>query len=252
MVNKPQSTNTMDKKLTYTLFLQRENDFSHHSYDDEMKPYIMLSSGDLQGVKQLYNLFTSKSTGYLSDDPTKNYRYMFVASITLVTRFCIKSGMEEEVAYSLSDLYIQQMDSVASLDEIFELYKKMTLDFANRMTSIHSKPMYSKPIREATDYIYDHLHSIINVTDVADAVILSPTYLSVLFKKETGVSISDYIRNKRLEAAANMLKYSDFSYLEISNYLAFSSQSHFVAVFKRYMGMTPRRYRMKYYNVSID
>ncbi|WP_157154282.1 helix-turn-helix domain-containing protein [Brachyspira murdochii] len=48
-----------------------------------------------------------------------------------------------------------------------------------------------------------------------------------------------------------MLKYSDFSYLEISTYLNFSSQSHFIRVFKKYKNMTPKKYREMFFRTNF-
>ena len=81
---------------------------------------------------------------------------------------------------------------------------------------------------------------------------MSPSYLSTLFKKEMGMSITAYIMEKKMEAARNMLKYSDYSYSEISSILAFSSQSHFIRAFKKHNGDTPRAYREKNYRIVSE
>lgn len=57
------------------------------------------------------------------------------------------------------------------------------------------------------------------------------------------MGIASYIRKKRMEAACNMLRYSDIPYAEIAQILAFSSQSHFIQIFKADTGMTPHEYR---------
>ncbi|MBQ8088719.1 MAG: helix-turn-helix transcriptional regulator [Clostridia bacterium] len=75
---------------------------------------------------------------------------------------------------------------------------------------------------------------------------MSPSYLSTLFRRESGVSISNYILNKRMEAARNMLRFSDIPYSEISATLAFSSQSHFIQVFRKQVGCTPHEFREQY------
>ena len=97
------------------------------------------------------------------------------------------------------------------------------------------------------DYIYYHLHERIRLEDVADASGLSPNYLNSLFRKKKGISIQKYICSKRIEAAKNMLLYSDYSETEISEFLAFSSPSHFIRVFRKHTGMTPRQYAKRYY-----
>ena len=96
------------------------------------------------------------------------------------------------------------------------------------------------------DYIYDHLYEQIRVSDLAALTELNESYLSVLFKKETGKTISDYVRQRRVEAAEGMLRYSDYSCSDIANYLAFCSQSHFISVFRKATGLTPRQYRQRY------
>ena len=57
----------------------------------------------------------------------------------------------------------------------------------------------------------------------------------------------DYILLRKLEAARNMLKYSEYSYAEISAILAFSSQSHFSRIFKKETGYTPKEYRDRFF-----
>jgi AraC-like DNA-binding protein len=92
-------------------------------------------------------------------------------------------------------------------------------------------------------YIYDHLHERIYLSDLADVAGVNENYLSRLFKKEVGMAIGEYISRKKIETAQNMLEYSEYTPLEIANILAFSSQSYFVNVFKRYTGETPGKYQ---------
>ncbi len=86
---------------------------------------------------------------------------------------------------------------------------------------------------------------------LANHVHLNPTYLSELFARETGTSISQFITDKRMEAAENMLKYSEYSFSEIAQILAYRSQSHFTKVFKKHSGMTPGEYRRKHAQAGI-
>ena len=111
--------------------------------------------------------------------------------------------------------------------------------------------IYSKNIVRVIDYIYDNLHQPLTVKIIADNIGISETYLSKLFKKETGTSVSAYIRSRRIEAAQNMLKFSDYSYEEISNHLCFSSQSHFTSIFKKETGCTPKVYRDQHFRKNF-
>ena len=94
---------------------------------------------------------------------------------------------------------------------------------------------------------YSHIKERITISTLADYTGLSENYLSRIFKQNLGVSISDYIREKKIEKATHLLRYSDKSLIDIANYLSFSSQSHFIKTFENFMGITPKKYRDKYY-----
>ena len=101
--------------------------------------------------------------------------------------------------------------------------------------------------RHWDDYIYSHIKERITVAMLAEYTGLSESYLSRVFKQNLGISISDYIREKKIEKATHLLRYSDKSIIDIANYLSFSSQSHFIQTFENFTGMTPKKYRNKYY-----
>lgn len=96
-------------------------------------------------------------------------------------------------------------------------------------------------------YIYTHIKERITITTLAEYTDLSESYLSRVFKQNLGISISDYIREKKIEKATHLLRYSDKPIVDIANYLSFSSQSHFIQIFENYTGLTPKKYRDKYY-----
>ena len=105
----------------------------------------------------------------------------------------------------------------------------------------------SKPVMQCVDYIYSHIKERITIQVLADHTGLSTNYLSRIFKQNLGVSVSDYIREQKIEKATHLLRYSDKSIVDIANYLAFSSQSHFIQTFESFTGLTPKKYRDKYY-----
>lgn len=236
-----------EKEFTYRAFINREYSFKHSPFEQEFEFYDCVKNGDTEGVKRLMTPLGGSGTGRLSEDPMRNLKYHFIVTVAMITRFCVEGGMEMESAYTLSDMYISKADKCTSEEEIRSLHSEAVFDFTAHMNRIAHGTMYSKPVIMTMDYIYDNLHSKISETDIAEYVSLSISYLSRLFRKEVGVTVSTYIAVKRVEAAQNMLKYSDYSPLDIGNYLAFTSHSHFISTFKKYTGMTPNEFRKKYY-----
>jgi len=185
--------------------------------------------------------------GKLSEDSLRNLKYHLIITVAFITRYCIEGGMEMETAYNLSDIYIRNVDVCKTEDEIYQLHREIVEEYTKRMQIIHKTNLYTKPITVCLDYIYDNLHTKISLDDLAAVAGLSPAYLSRLFHKEVGMTISKYITGKRIQAAENMLKYSEYSFIEISNYLCFSSESHFIHVFKKFTGYTPKLYRETFF-----
>lgn len=237
----------IEQKLMHMAFIQRESGFAHHPYEKEMLQYEYVRNGDMRAVEVGIENFRGRGVGCVSKNPLNNRKYLYVASVTLATRAAIEGGLEQETAYNLSDLMIQKVDECKDEEEIFELCKHMLAEFVQRVSAHRQVCKYTRLVLAALDYIYIHLQEQFTVDDVAQAVGLSRSYLSVLFKREVCMSVSDYVRSKRIEAAENMLKFSDFSLQDISDYLAFNSQSHFISVFRQHTGMTPGVYRKKYY-----
>ena len=239
-------------------FSERENETYHHSYDKELLQYELLREGDLRAVEENQQFFRSINAVYLSDDPLRERKYLFVASATLATRFAIEGGMDFPSAYQLSDLHIRRMDRCTTIKEVDDAQTAMITDFTKRMAEIHAEKIaaradgqtvssVSKPVRKAMDYVYRHLHTKITLVQVGEAVSLSPNHLNALFKAEKGVTLHRYVRSQKIKAAKNMLLYADYTETEIAEYLAFSSPAHFIRVFREDVGMTPRMFLQQFY-----
>lgn len=235
----------LDQELFYKEYIQRENIIVRAPYDPELEFYIAIQSGNIQKVQHLCKepLSEKAGLGTLSQNPLQNIKFHFVITAALIARYCMEGGMELSASYTLSDFYILKADSASSIEEISILHQTMCLDYAKRMKNLRKKKITSKPIAECIDYIYDHLHTRITVDTLAKHVKLSNSYLSRLFKSETGMPISKYISLRKIETAQNMLIYSDYSIAEISTTLAFPSQSYFTEIFRKQTGLTPNQYR---------
>ena len=242
-----------DKELFYREFVQREDEFFRAPYNPEVEFYSFIKAGDLEKVKELCKdpLVDKPGLGRLSDNPLQNLKFHFVITTALVARYCIQGGMELTTAYSLSDYFIQKADKCLRTEDISKLHPKMCMEYARRMHELRKNAICSTQIAQCIDYIYEHLHARITVSELAEHVHLNESYLSRLFKKEVGTSISEYIRRQKLETAKKMLLYSDYRSAEIATILSFPSQSYFTEIFHRYTGLTPGDYKKKYFRKDM-
>ncbi len=235
----------LKKEYVYQEYIRREENILRAPYNPELEFYSVIKSGNVEKTKELCQTpFSSKKgLGELSRSPIQNLKYHFAITLAMLARYCIEGGLDISTSFGVSDFYIRKADMASSFTEIDELHYTACMDYAVRMRNLRKKKITSKPVAKCIDYIADHLHTKITLTALACHVELNPSYLSRLFKSETGMTVSEYIQMTKLDTAKNMLIYSDYSPAEIASILAFSDQSYFTEVFHKYTGFTPKKYQ---------
>jgi YesN/AraC family two-component response regulator len=185
------------------------------------------------------NTFT-RST--LADNPVRSLKNSLICNCTFLARAAIAGNVPPEIAFAKSDeliLKIEQSDETLDLES---LEREQLAEFV-ALVKNHNTARYSKPVRDVMTYINGNLNEELNLTKLANVSRHNPNYLSSIFRKETGVCLSDYIMNKRIEDAKFLLCHTNNPISEIASYYQFSSQSHFTQRFSKITGMTPLVYR---------
>ena len=234
-----------NKHISIVKYLPREPESVHAPYMPEMDFYTAVKTGNVRKVKQLCEepFRAKEGLGELSENALRNLRYHFIISAALIARMCIEGGMPLSESYGMSDYYIRLADRETDMEKISELHDEMSLEYATRMRKLSSGKVFSKPVAACIDYILEHLDTRIKMSDLCALTGLSSSYLSRIFKEETGVTVTAYILDKKLETARNMLDYSEYPVSWITNTLAFPSESYFCKVFREAYGTPPARYR---------
>ena len=236
--------------VTREIFQEREEEVKHPAFEGEMGLYTLIAEGKADRIAEYRKgkpAPDAKERGVLSEDPLRNSMYHFVAMVTMITRVCISHGLNQDIAYKMSDSFILKADHLKKPEDIRELQDDMIFKYALTMEGLQKKNVHSKQVIKCIDYISQHLHEKITMEDMAEYVQLNETYLSKLFKKETGQAVSEYIRDKKVEEAMGLLRFSEKSSVEIAADLGFSSHSYFISIFKKVTGMTPKEYRDQHF-----
>lgn len=217
----------------------------HNTFDTEQKLMYMIEHGDYPSLKEWLANAPALRSGILAVDQIRQIKNTFIVSATLVSRAAIRGGMSIEDAMQLSDAYIQKCEILNSPDRIINLQYHMVLDFTEQVNAIRGGIHTSKLTIDVSNYILHHLSDAITTDAIAKELFMSRSHLSHSFKAETGMALSDFIMQKKIEEAKKLLRYSTKSLSSISTYLGFSSQSHFSRVFKKYASENPSMYRNK-------
>lgn len=217
----------------------------HNTLAIESQLLDMVKRGDTVALDEWVKGAPAVRGGRLADDAARQMKNTFIVATTLASRASIQGGVDAEEALSLSDSYIRKCEIMSTADQILNLQYRMILDYTARVEKEKLGKSPSRLVGEVARYVRKNISGRTSVEDLARTMFISRTHLAKRFKEETGKTLSDYILTEKTEEAKRLLKHTDKSLSAISEYLGFSSQSHFARVFKKYADITPSEYREK-------
>lgn len=215
----------------------------HNTYEYEKKMLYCVRNGLVEDLHKMGSIDSESRVEISSANPLQHYKNLLMAQKTLISRAAIDGGVDPETAFSLSDIYTHQIESSSSLREINSISYSMRDQYCKLVRDIKRPKTSDMTVNRAISYIIEHIHEKMSTDEIAEDVGVSREYLSSKFKKNTGMSIPDYINEQKIFIARKLLKFSDKSLIEIANFLSYSSQSYFQTQFKKITGMTPLEYR---------
>lgn len=219
---------------------------SHGSQMFEKKMLRNVREGNINYMHPSSNILSiqNQTVGILCPgDPLRQAKDSIIVYITLVTRAAVEGGLSMETAYSLSDYYIQTLEMADSINSVYELSQEMYDTFIRAVHQIRHHTPYSQTVQYALENIRKHIHEVIDIDALAKELGYNTYYMTKLFKKETGMSMKEYILKEKTENAKILLETTSLNINEISDSLSFHSPSYFSTAFKKVTGYTPLEYR---------
>lgn len=237
-----------EENTTLELSYARRNDIVHTNlyYEKILLDYV--KNGHKEKLNEIlnYSIVGEAELGVLSKrNKLRSLQNLMITGIALICRAAIEGGLNEETAFTLSDFYIQKLEEQSSLNDILSLMEEAIYDYTNRVSHAN-KVKYSATTTTCIHFIENHIYSDITLEQLSDICHLSPNYLSSLFKKEVGISFSEYIQQQRIDEAKKLLTFTNYPILDIGSLLNFTDQSYFIKVFKKFTGITPKQFRNKH------
>lgn len=225
-------------------YAQLEAEKKHTPYETEVMFYSCIENGDVEGTKNMLSSLWGQSVvvGRMSHNDLRQMQYFAVCCTTLAVRAAIRGGVSEALAYSISDEYIQKIDSIKKAEEIPAFLAAKAVELAE-LTEKSSRKKISHPIvKKAAHYIEQNLYQKITPLQVASYCSVSKDHLSLLFRENTGYTTAKYILREKLRESRRLIN-RGFSNSQIAYQLGFCSESHFIAKYKELYGNTPGKDR---------
>ncbi|WP_221806111.1 helix-turn-helix domain-containing protein [Paenibacillus illinoisensis] len=234
---------SIDQKYTEKSVEAKEEGLLLNNYAVEKELVRYIETGNLAGLNKLTNRTRNLKIGTIAHNTLRQWKNTFIIALTIYTRAAMKGGLTPTVSYQLADIYLQQVERLTNVDEVKALINQVQIDYVNRVANSILPITSDNILHQVVQYVRDNTNKNITVQTIAEFVGYSRPSLSRKVKRELGFDLSTFIRKCKLEEARDLLAYTDKSISEISNYLCFSSQSHFQKTFKALFGITPHAYR---------
>ena len=162
--------------------------------------------------------------------------------IVVISRSVIARGADVGEIFRYSTTYIQEIDRCESIDQLSRWLSEIINQFI-AVSFDYLDAKHSDIVYKSMEYIRRNCLSRMTLEEIANEVHLSKSYLSSIFKHETGSSITEFINRSRVEHSKKLLSTTDLSLVDIANECCFGDQSYFSRVFKKYEGVSPKQYR---------
>ena len=234
------------------IFDRMELEQPHNPYDQEFREFTSIELGDLDMLRQSLREDYTGKIGTLAKDEVRHMRNRGIVVVTLASRAAIRGGLLPEIAFSMSDVFIQKLEQETDLSLLLNMMHQFEFKYAEMVAEINArkagrpKKDQNPRVEQCKDYIFQHLHEKISIRTLAEKLSLNANYLSEIFRQYEGITLTDFILKEKVNLTKNLLTYSPYTYSEIAAYLGFSSQSHLGKVFKKHTGFTLRQYREQY------
>lgn len=232
---------------TLTTVADKEEQIEHGTWLFETQMLELVKQGDTEKMEAFLMSalkMQQLNEGKLAANPLRQAKNLLIGLATMVGKVgAIGGGMNVEDAYRLIDLYIQECENAASEEVVKTLQYNLVMDFTERVAQSQVPKDMSPQIHEAVRFIKNRTNDRIALEDVAEHIGRSRAWLTDRFRAEMGMTVGQFIMKCKLKEARSLLRYSDHSLSYISDYLFFSSQSHFQNAFKKEYGVTPNQFR---------
>lgn len=195
-----------------------------------------------QHLEEFMNFGASKNVGTMSKKGLNQAKYLGVVVVALVCRAAIDGGVPENVSFSLSDSFIQQMDEIQAAEGVSACLREALRSFCFAVNQYKVRG-FSAAVRKCHDYMLLRLHATLTLEELGRVCHMSPHYISDLFRRETGLSAIRYYQRQKLEYGKYLLHNSDMRVSDIAMQLGYPSHSNFTRQFKRAFGLSPQEYQ---------
>ena len=175
-------------------------------------------------------------------DPVRNIKNYCISMNTLLRKAAEQGGVHPIHTDMLSTYFVKEIENVTSPDSGSILMQKMIRKYG-LLVKNHSLKDYSPLIQKVITRVDANLTLDQSLNTHAGILDVSPSYLSTLFRKEVGITLTEFVNRRRVECGILLLNTTNMQIQTISQHCGISDINYFTRIFKKIIGKTPKEYR---------
>lgn len=217
-----------------------ENVEQRYAYENQLMDAV--SKGQLHKADILFSGLSTFSMEQRVDDPVDNVKNYCIIMNTLLRKAAERGGVHPMYIDRTSSDFAIKITKLRSLDAVSHFMTEMFQAYC-RLVRKHAIKKYSPPVQKALVYIDSHLADNLTLSTLADTLNISSSYLSTLFKKEVGQTLTAHINTQRIKHAKYLLETTKLQVQTIAQHCGILDVQYFSKLFKGITGLTPKQYR---------
>lgn len=211
-------------------------------YSSENELMQIVSQGQISKVEMFLSSVTTSHFEARVPDRVRNVKNYCIVTNTLLRKAAEKGGVHPISIDKISSDYAVKIEQCAGVAECVALIKDMFRCYC-RLVNKHSLSGLSPVVQKTVMLIDAELSGDLSLKRLAEATNVSSGYLSALFKREIGKTVTEYVQDKRVSHAVYLLDTTHLQIQTIASYCGILDLQYFSKLFKKRIGKTPREYR---------
>lgn len=211
-----------------------------YAFENELLEAV--SKGQVHKENQLLSALSANLFEKRVADPLRNAKNYGIIMNTLLRKAAESGGVHPLYLDRTSSSFATRIEAIASLSENADLMRDMFRGYC-RLVRKHATGKLSPVVGKAVVLVDADLSSNLTLDALAKAVGVSASYLSTAFKRETGTTLTEYVRKKRVKYAQKLLETTHLQIQTVAGHCGMVDVQYFSKVFKAETGQTPLEYR---------
>ena len=201
-----------------------------------------VATGQMDRIRQYLSSFNSTSFKQRQPDMLREMKNYCIICNTILRKAAERGGVHPFFLDEASSAFARRIERLSTKKTCIEMLKEMALAYG-KMVAENSTGDYSPIVKSSVVYIWNHLQEPLTLSHLAERQNVSKGYLSAIFKKETGKTLTEFVREARIKNAIRLLQTTNLQVQTVSQYCGILDLQYFCKQFKRVTGKSPKEYR---------